>query len=78
MVQTFHGSLLLRWCVPHRAPLPSTQHEDMGCTATAVYVWCVGTERFLQCANVGDSTAFLSRNGTAVPLQTVPAIELRR
>ena len=31
----------------------------MGCTATAVYIWAVGTERFLQCANVGDSTAFL-------------------
>ncbi len=31
----------------------------MGCTATTVYVWSVGRDRYLQCANVGDSTAFL-------------------
>lgn len=33
--------------------------ECEGSTATAVYVWAAGGKRFLQAANVGDSTAFL-------------------
>jgi serine/threonine protein phosphatase PrpC len=35
--------------------------EFEGCTATAVYVWRSGGKRYIQCANVGDSTAFLYR-----------------
>jgi len=49
-----------------------SQHEYFGCTATTLYIWqlphAAGNERFLQCANVGDSTAFLCRRGQAVQL----------
>jgi len=37
------------------------EFEYEGCTATTVFVWQVGTQRYLQAANVGDSTAFLKR-----------------
>lgn len=33
--------------------------EDVGTTATAAFVWQVGSHRYLQCANVGDSRAYL-------------------
>lgn len=37
-----------------------------GATATGVYIWKAAGRRFLQAANVGDSTAFLCRDGKAV------------
>eukprot|EP00011_Vannellida_sp_DIVA3-517-6-12_P004944 CAMPEP_0114636882 /NCGR_PEP_ID=MMETSP0168-20121206/17210_1 /TAXON_ID=95228 ORGANISM="Vannella sp., Strain DIVA3 517/6/12" /NCGR_SAMPLE_ID=MMETSP0168 /ASSEMBLY_ACC=CAM_ASM_000044 /LENGTH=815 /DNA_ID=CAMNT_0001848599 /DNA_START=271 /DNA_END=2718 /DNA_ORIENTATION=- len=37
-----------------------------GATATGVYIWKVGGRRYLQAANVGDSNAFLCRNGKAI------------
>jgi len=37
------------------------EFEDQGCTATAVFLWKVGDNKYLQAANVGDSTAFLLR-----------------
>jgi len=42
------------------------EFEDEGATATAAFLWQVGDDRYLQVANVGDSTAFLNRNGVAV------------
>ncbi|ELR15142.1 protein phosphatase 2C domain containing protein [Acanthamoeba castellanii str. Neff] len=44
------------------------QFQYEGCTATAVVVWQVGNERYLQCANVGDSAAYLYRAGEPVCL----------
>ena len=43
-------------------------HEFVGTTATVMLVWKHGGERYLQVANVGDSTAFLCRKGEAIPL----------
>jgi len=43
-----------------------SQFEDEGTTATAVFLFSVGNDRYLQVANVGDSTAFLCRDGVAV------------
>jgi len=37
--------------------------EYEGCTATTAFVWQVGDDRYLQCGCVGDSLAFLSRDG---------------
>jgi len=44
-------------------------HEDWGCTATVAFVWEHedGT-RFLQAANIGDSSIFLCRGGKAIML----------
>lgn len=45
--------------------------EYEGCTATSAVVWSPSSssnDRFLQVANVGDSRAYLSRNGKAVCL----------
>lgn len=48
--------------------------EDMkandyeGSTATAVMIWQVGKDRYIQAANVGDSRAYLCREKTVVPL----------
>ncbi len=44
------------------------QHEYEGCTATAVVVWQVGKDRYIQAANVGDSRAFLCREKEIVRL----------
>mmetsp|Transcript_9559 Transcript_9559/g.23950 ORF Transcript_9559/g.23950 Transcript_9559/m.23950 type:complete len:921 (-) Transcript_9559:278-3040(-) len=44
------------------------KHECEGCTCTAVYFWKNKDGRFLQAANVGDSSAFLCRGGKAIPL----------
>jgi protein phosphatase len=41
--------------------------EDEGCTATVVFIWKEGEQRFLQAANVGDSEAFLRYNFILVP-----------
>jgi protein phosphatase len=44
--------------------------EDEGATATALLTWLSadGNTRLIQCANVGDSSAFLVRAGKAVAL----------
>eukprot|EP01103_Thecamoeba_quadrilineata_P015635 TRINITY_DN5001_c0_g1_i1.p1 TRINITY_DN5001_c0_g1~~TRINITY_DN5001_c0_g1_i1.p1 ORF type:complete len:463 (+),score=112.36 TRINITY_DN5001_c0_g1_i1:158-1546(+) len=42
------------------------EFEFEGATATAALLWQFQDEKFLQVANVGDSTAFLCRNGKAV------------
>eukprot|EP01104_Vermistella_antarctica_P011784 TRINITY_DN332_c0_g3_i1.p1 TRINITY_DN332_c0_g3~~TRINITY_DN332_c0_g3_i1.p1 ORF type:complete len:850 (+),score=185.12 TRINITY_DN332_c0_g3_i1:228-2777(+) len=43
------------------------KYEYEGCTATAVYIWeTQDGSRYLQAANVGDSTAFLVRDGKAI------------
>jgi len=44
------------------------EFEYEGCTSTTVLLWRNNGKRYLQAANVGDSSAFLFRNGTAVPL----------
>jgi serine/threonine protein phosphatase PrpC len=44
------------------------QHEYVGATATVLYLWQVNEDRYLQAANVGDSTAFLCRDGVAIQL----------
>jgi len=41
-------------------------HEFQGCTATVVCVRQVGNDRYLQAANVGDSTAFLKRGNEVI------------
>ena len=43
-------------------------YETEGTTATAVLLWKKGSKRYLQSANVGDSTAFLCRSGRAIAL----------
>jgi len=45
------------------------KHEDLGCTATMAFVWQHedGT-RYLQAANVGDSSIYLCRGGKAIML----------
>jgi len=43
-------------------------YEYEGCTATVVYIWEFENHRYLQCANVGDSAAYLCREGEAIPL----------
>eukprot|EP01119_Soliformovum_irregulare_P019921 TRINITY_DN639_c0_g1_i1.p1 TRINITY_DN639_c0_g1~~TRINITY_DN639_c0_g1_i1.p1 ORF type:complete len:845 (-),score=262.54 TRINITY_DN639_c0_g1_i1:37-2571(-) len=45
-----------------------SQHEYEGTTATTVFVWQVGDERYLQSANVGDSSSFLKRKDRVVML----------
>jgi len=37
------------------------EYEYLGCTATCVFVWEHEGSRYIQAANVGDSTAFLQR-----------------
>jgi serine/threonine protein phosphatase PrpC len=44
------------------------EFEYEGCTATGVVVWRSGEHRYLQCGNVGDSHAFLFRDGQALCL----------
>lgn len=44
------------------------QFDVEGTTATAVLVWRVNGVRYVQSANVGDSTAFLCRDGTSIML----------
>jgi len=45
------------------------QFEYEGSTGTTLLVWrSASGARCVQCANVGDSTAFICRNGRAVPL----------
>lgn len=44
------------------------QFEYEGATGTIVYLWAAGGRRFLQCANLGDSTAFLYRGGQAIKI----------
>eukprot|EP00005_Dracoamoeba_jomungandri_P007285 CAMPEP_0174264140 /NCGR_PEP_ID=MMETSP0439-20130205/21466_1 /TAXON_ID=0 /ORGANISM="Stereomyxa ramosa, Strain Chinc5" /LENGTH=668 /DNA_ID=CAMNT_0015349875 /DNA_START=1 /DNA_END=2007 /DNA_ORIENTATION=- len=45
-----------------------TQHQYEGTTATTVFIWGEGGERYLQCGNVGDSSACLCANGKAITL----------
>jgi hypothetical protein len=35
------------------------EFEYEGATVTGVYIWSVGEDRYVQAANVGDSSAFL-------------------
>jgi serine/threonine protein phosphatase PrpC len=42
-----------------------SEYEFEGTTASVVFVWKAGEDRYLQAGNVGDSTAFLCRNGMA-------------
>jgi len=42
------------------------EFEYEGCTATTVYIWEDAGHRYLQTANVGDSTAFLLRGNNTV------------
>ena len=42
------------------------EFEYMGCTGTCVFVWEHLGKRFVQAANVGDSTAFLKSNSLGV------------
>jgi protein phosphatase PTC1 len=44
------------------------EYEYMGTTATVVYLWQKEGKKYLQASNVGDSTAFLCRNGVSVRL----------
>jgi len=44
------------------------QYEFEGSTASTALIWKSKGKRYLQCANVGDSTAFLYRNGVHIPL----------
>ena len=44
------------------------EFEYEGATGTAVFIWNSGGERYLQAANLGDSTAFLCRSGKAIQL----------
>jgi len=43
-----------------------SEFEYLGCTATVVLIWQIGENRYLQAANVGDSTAFLNRGKNGV------------
>jgi len=45
-------------------------HQDVGCTATSVLVWESNGKRYLQCANCGDSSAYLYTHGTVHTLTT--------
>jgi len=45
-----------------------TVFEYEGCTATVVYIWSAGGHRYLQAANVGDSTAYLCRGEDVIPI----------
>jgi len=54
--------------VYQRADSELTEFEYEGCTSTTVFIWQVGESRYLQCANVGDSTAFLKRKDTVLKL----------
>eukprot|EP01119_Soliformovum_irregulare_P014089 TRINITY_DN3817_c0_g1_i1.p1 TRINITY_DN3817_c0_g1~~TRINITY_DN3817_c0_g1_i1.p1 ORF type:complete len:463 (-),score=98.73 TRINITY_DN3817_c0_g1_i1:212-1600(-) len=43
-------------------------YQYEGCTATMAYLWTHDDKRFLQVANVGDSEAWICRDGVAVSL----------
>eukprot|EP00029_Vermamoeba_vermiformis_P007873 TRINITY_DN3529_c0_g3_i1.p2 TRINITY_DN3529_c0_g3~~TRINITY_DN3529_c0_g3_i1.p2 ORF type:complete len:394 (+),score=111.33 TRINITY_DN3529_c0_g3_i1:1613-2794(+) len=45
-----------------------TKYEYEGTTSTTVLIWKVGNDRYIQAANVGDSTAFLVRDGEPMAL----------
>ncbi|GAM26185.1 hypothetical protein SAMD00019534_093600 [Acytostelium subglobosum LB1] len=42
--------------------------QYVGCTATVAFVWTYNGGRYLQVANVGDSSAFICRSGSAVEM----------
>jgi len=44
------------------------QFEYEGSTATTVMIWKFQNKRYIQCANVGDSSAYICINGDAVAL----------
>jgi len=44
------------------------QYEYEGSTATTLLIWKANTKVYLQCSNIGDSTAFICRNGDAILL----------
>jgi len=45
------------------------KYEDEGSTATTLLIWrAADGKRYLQCANVGDSTAYLCRDGRPINL----------
>jgi len=46
------------------------KHEYVGCTCTSVFIWEFEGERYVQCANCGDSNAYLFRGDKAIMLNT--------
>ncbi|EFA81940.1 protein phosphatase 2C [Heterostelium album PN500] len=53
------------------ASVDNQMHEEcqyVGCTATVSFIWTYDGSRYLQVANVGDSSSFLCRNGVAVEM----------
>eukprot|EP01133_Synstelium_polycarpum_P011927 gene11927-13895_t len=48
--------------------LLKADHQYVGSTATVSFVWTNDGSRYLQVANVGDSSAFLCRNGKAIEM----------
>eukprot|EP01120_Amphizonella_sp_Union-15-10_P005148 TRINITY_DN15893_c0_g1_i1.p1 TRINITY_DN15893_c0_g1~~TRINITY_DN15893_c0_g1_i1.p1 ORF type:complete len:450 (-),score=112.38 TRINITY_DN15893_c0_g1_i1:23-1372(-) len=50
------------------ADISLKEFEYEGCTCTSIFVWKFKGKRYLQAANVGDSTAFLCSDGMAVQL----------
>ncbi|GAM28097.1 hypothetical protein SAMD00019534_112730 [Acytostelium subglobosum LB1] len=47
----------------------SSDHLYVGCTATISFIWTsAGGDRYLQIANVGDTSAYMCRNGQCVEL----------
>lgn len=47
-----------------------SQFEYEGCTATVVLVWRYGSDRYVQAANAGDSSAFMKCVSLTRPLPT--------
>jgi len=45
-----------------------SKFEYEGSTATTLMIWKFEDKRYLQCANIGDSSAYICINGDAVPL----------
>jgi len=51
--------------------------EYEGSTATTLMIWKFQDKRYLQCANVGDSTAYICINDDAVPLSEDHNLKLK-
>jgi serine/threonine protein phosphatase PrpC len=51
--------------------------EYEGSTGTTLMIWKFHDKRYLQCANVGDSTAYISINGDAVPISEDHNLKLK-
>jgi len=51
--------------------------EYEGSTATTLLVWHINNKRYLQCANIGDSSAFICINGDAVAISLDHSLKLK-